>query len=189
MSSNPKRTVPRRGGEGARLHRSFCNKGKVVGTKWKWSHSVMSDSATPWSVAYQASLSIGFARQEYWSGLPFPSPGDVPDPGIEPGSPALQAEALPSEPLWALKKIRHLKLRNLVFSMYGKMQESGLTEVIPLMCTSDLWGQDLVFSQPEFHRAYYGEWMQSDGCWMAGVLSFLSPLRAHQLTICGGCNC
>ena len=41
---------------------------------------------------------LGFSRQEYWSGLPFPSPGDLPDPGIEPGSPALQAEALPSVP-------------------------------------------------------------------------------------------
>ena len=45
--------------------------------------------ATPWTVAYQAPLSMGFSRQEYWSGLPFPSPGDLPDPGIEPGSPAL----------------------------------------------------------------------------------------------------
>ena len=54
--------------------------------------------ATPWTVAYQAPLSMGFSRQECWSGLPFPSPGDLPDPGIEPGSPALQAEALPSEP-------------------------------------------------------------------------------------------
>ena len=45
--------------------------------------------ATPWTVAYQASLSMGFSRQEYWSGLPFPSPLDLPDPGIEPGSPAL----------------------------------------------------------------------------------------------------
>ena len=52
----------------------------------------------PWTAAYQASLSMGFSRQEYWSGLPFPSPGDLPDPGIEPRSPALQAEALPSEP-------------------------------------------------------------------------------------------
>ena len=42
---------------------------------------------------------MGFSRQEYWSGLPFPSPGDLPDPGIEPGSPALQADALPSEPI------------------------------------------------------------------------------------------
>ena len=45
--------------------------------------------ATPWTVAYQASLSMGFSRQEYWSGVPFPSPGDLPDPGIEPRSPAL----------------------------------------------------------------------------------------------------
>ena len=54
--------------------------------------------ATPWTVAYQASTSMGFSRQEYWSGLPFPSPGDLPDPGIEPGSPALEADALTSEP-------------------------------------------------------------------------------------------
>ena len=54
--------------------------------------------AIPWTVVYQASLSTGFSRQEYWSGLPFPSPGDLPDPGIEPRSPALQADALLSEP-------------------------------------------------------------------------------------------
>ena len=54
--------------------------------------------ATPWAVAYQAPLSMGFSRQERWNGLPFPSPGDLPDPGIEPGSPALGADALPSEP-------------------------------------------------------------------------------------------
>ena len=54
--------------------------------------------ATPWTVAYQAALSMGFSRQECWSGLPFPSPGDLPDPGIEPGSPTLQADALLSEP-------------------------------------------------------------------------------------------
>ena len=53
---------------------------------------------TPWTVAYQASLSMGFSRQEYWSGLPFPPPGDLPDPGIEPGSPTLEADALTSEP-------------------------------------------------------------------------------------------
>ena len=54
--------------------------------------------ATPWTVAHQALLSMEFSRQEYWSGMPFPSPGDLPNPGIEPGSPALQADALPSEP-------------------------------------------------------------------------------------------
>ena len=53
--------------------------------------------ATPWTVAYQASPSMGFSRQEYWSGLPFPSLADLPDPVIKPGSPALQADALPSE--------------------------------------------------------------------------------------------
>ena len=54
--------------------------------------------ATPWTVAYQASPSMGFSRQEYWSGLPFPSPGDLPNLGIEPGSPSLEADALTSEP-------------------------------------------------------------------------------------------
>ena len=54
--------------------------------------------ATPWTVAYQAPLSMEFSRQVYWSGFPFPSPGDLPDPGIEPGSPASQADTLPSEP-------------------------------------------------------------------------------------------
>ena len=54
--------------------------------------------ATPWTAASQAPLSMGFSRQEYWSGLPFPSPGDLPDSGIEPGSPALKVDALPSKP-------------------------------------------------------------------------------------------
>ena len=54
---------------------------------------------TPWTIAYQSPRSMEFSRQEYWSGLPFSSPGDLPDPGIEPGSPTLQADALPSEPL------------------------------------------------------------------------------------------
>ena len=55
--------------------------------------------ATVWTVGHQAPLSMGFSRQEYWSALPFPSPEDLPDPGIEPRSPALQADALPSEPI------------------------------------------------------------------------------------------
>ena len=54
--------------------------------------------ATPWTAAHQAPPSVGFFRQEYWNGLPFPSPGDLPDPGIKPRSPALQADALTSEP-------------------------------------------------------------------------------------------
>ena len=62
------------------------------------SHSVM--FVTPWTVAHQAPLFMGFSRQEYWSGLPCPPPGDLPNPGIKPGSSALQADSLPSEPPW-----------------------------------------------------------------------------------------
>ena len=68
--------------------------GKIV----KVSYSVMSKPANPWTVDRQAPLSMEFSRQEYWSGVPFPSPKDVPDPGIEPGSPALQGDSLLSEP-------------------------------------------------------------------------------------------
>ena len=53
--------------------------------------------ATPWTVARQAPLSMGFSRQAYWSGVPFPSPGDLPNLRIEPGSPAVQADDLPTE--------------------------------------------------------------------------------------------
>ena len=65
----------------------------------KVSPSVVSDSLRPHGlVALQAPLSMGFSRQEYWSGWPFPSPGELPNPGIEPRSPALQMDSLPAEP-------------------------------------------------------------------------------------------
>ena len=64
----------------------------------------MSDSVTLWTVDYNAPPSMGFSRQEYWSVLPFPSPGDLPDPGIEPRSPLLQVDTLPSEPPGMLRK-------------------------------------------------------------------------------------
>ena len=65
------------------------------GTFYKIAKSCLT-LATPWMVACQAPPSMGFSRQEYWSGLPFPSAGDLSDPGIEPGSPALQADNLPT---------------------------------------------------------------------------------------------
>ena len=74
--------------------------------------------ATPWTVAYQSPQSMEFSRQEYWSGLPFPSPGDLPDPGIKPESPTLQADALPSEPpgkSLTLKKITDKYIRTKQF--------------------------------------------------------------------------
>ena len=61
--------------------------------------SAVSNSVISWTLAHQAPLSMGFSRQEYWSGLPFPPPGDLPNPGIEPTSPvspALQADSLPA---------------------------------------------------------------------------------------------
>ena len=66
---------------------------------------------TPWTVAYHAPPSVGFSRQEYWSGLPFPSLGDLPNTGIEPGSPALQADALPSEPPGKLYEQQQIALQ------------------------------------------------------------------------------
>ena len=63
--------------------------------------------AIPWTVAYQAPWSMGFSRQEYWSGLPFPSPGDLLNLGIEPGSPALQTDALLSENYRTIALISH----------------------------------------------------------------------------------
>ena len=80
--------------------------------------SIASVSATPWTVARQAPLCLEFSRQEYWSGLPFSSPADLPDPGIEPGSPALQAGSLPSEPPGKPKSRKPEYLR--VVSSQGK---------------------------------------------------------------------
>ena len=74
----------------------------IILWKWKWncwSLSCIQLFVTPWTVAHQVPRSMESSRQEYWSGLPFPSPGDLPDPGIETGAPALQEDTLPSEPL------------------------------------------------------------------------------------------
>ena len=75
------------------------------GIYWEVKHTIEVKSlsrvqlfVTPWTVAYQAPPSMGFSRQEYWSGLPCPPTGDLPNPGIQPRSPALQADALTSEP-------------------------------------------------------------------------------------------
>ena len=72
--------------------------------------------ATPWTIACQAPPSMGFSRQEYWSGLLFPSPGDLPDPGIEPRSPALQADYLPAE------------------SSFTSVQFSSVSQSYPTLC-------------------------------------------------------
>ena len=75
----------------------------------------------PGTVTHQAPLSMGFSRQEFWGGLPVPSPGDLPDPGSEPGSPTLQADSLPSEPPGKPTKGRdiHFFRADVVASLHG----------------------------------------------------------------------
>ena len=81
-------------------YRGFSEKLKIPHVCGVLSHfSCVQLLATPWTVAHQAPLSMGFPRQEYWSGLPFPSPGDLPEPGIKPVSPALTGGFFTTEPL------------------------------------------------------------------------------------------
>ena len=88
--------------------------------------------ATPWTVAHQAPPSMGFTRQEYWSGLPFLSPGNLPNPGIEPRSLTLQADALTSEPPGKWYKWRHLlSVENL--KSIGKIVEKKICDLISLL--------------------------------------------------------
>ena len=81
--------------------------------------------ATPWTVVCQSPPSMGFPRQEYWSGLPFPSPGDLPNPGIKPGSPTLQVDSLLSE---TPVDMSLSKLQEIVKDKGGGHKESDTTE-------------------------------------------------------------
>ena len=105
----PQRISPAQGLNLSLLHcrQILCclsHQGSPIWPAWKWKKvkvkllSRLQLFETPWTVAHQVPLSMGFSRQEYWSGLPFPSPGDLPNPRVEPGSPALQADSLLSEP-------------------------------------------------------------------------------------------
>ena len=84
--------------------------------------------ATPWTIALQAPLSMGFPRQKYWNGLPFPSPGDLPDPGIKPRSLAMQVDSLLSEPLG--------KPRNLPLDPSSILHSLGLLLDLSLLTVS-----------------------------------------------------
>ena len=88
--------------------------------------------ATPWTVAHQAPLSMAFSRQEYWNGLPFPSPGDIADPGIKPRFPTLQADALP------LSHQGRYKRRSLLWGLGG-------------LCGGSVTGKDAT-KHPTMHR-------------------------------------
>ena len=91
---------------------------------------------TPWTVASQAPLSMEFSRQEYWSGLPFSSPGDLPNPGIEPRLPALQAESLPSEPPGKPNKLLTDSLT--YFSVYISVLRSCFSCYLEVLPTSQI---------------------------------------------------
>ena len=101
--------------------------------------------AIPWTVVYQASLSMGFSRQEYWSGLPFPSPGDLPDPGIEPMSPALQADALPSDPFFTSEPPGMLPL---VVRIRQSMHLRKIPWLAPPVVASD-WSPTMFTQKPD----------------------------------------
>ena len=141
---------------------------------------------TPWTVASQVPLSMDFSRQEYWNRLPFPSPEDHLDPGIEPRSPTLQADCLLFE---SRGKPWYPKLRNLALfyvwedARVWKMQESGLPEIIPFLYIAAALGQ---------YPVYFTSWaplgLTTESGWtlMAvrqQIFSFLSTLRAHQLIL------
>ena len=89
---------------------------------------------TPWTVAHQAPLSMEFSRQEYWSGLPVPSPGDLPDPGIKPRSPALQADSLPSEP-----QGKPIILPTIPYCSSGNNLDLQSINNLPCLYLLDLW--------------------------------------------------
>ena len=116
---------------------------------------------TSWTVAYQVPPSMGFSRQEYWSGLPFPSPGDLPDPGTEPGSPALRVDALPSES-------QHIKKQRYYFANKGpSSQSSGFS-------SSHVWMWELDHKE---------SWGLKKWCFQIGVLekTLESPLDCKEI--------
>ena len=96
---------------------------------------------TPWTVAHQAPLSMGFSRLECWSGWPCPPPGDLPNPGIEPGSPTLQADSLPSEPPgkpWLLSKFVGYRNACSPIPSPGDFSDSGIEPGSPALQADSL---------------------------------------------------
>ena len=100
----------------------------------------MSDSlATPWTVAHQGPLSVGFLRQDYWSGLPFPSLEDLPDLGIEPESPALQADSLLMSHWRSPSLKRNMYKTETIISSYCIGLLWGINEIIHVKCLALFW--------------------------------------------------
>ena len=103
---------------------------------------------TPWTIAHQAPLSMGFSRQEFWSGLPFPPRGDLPHPGINLGSPVLQVDSLLSEPLG--KPQVALVVKNLLANT-GRCKKCGFDSWVGKLPWRKAWQPTPVFLPGEFH--------------------------------------
>ena len=126
---------------------------------------------TPWTVAYQASPSMGFSRQEHWSGLPFLSPGDLPDPGIEPGSPALEADALTSEPPGFLY----------LACLWGSWIIKQRSAFIPFYCERVFWYMDIPHFVVCIHYQLMDTWIISS----LGLLWLRLLWRFPFMSLCG----
>ena len=115
---------------------------------------------TPWTVAHQAPLSVEFSRQEYWSGLPFPSPGDLYDPGTEHGSPTLQADSLltelPGNPLLCRRTITTLSLKKKIReSSFLRSPECETLKTEPLQISSIIRTETFIEDQLSLTPALY----------------------------------
>ena len=155
---------------------------------------------TPWTVAYQAPPSMGFSRQEYWSGLPFPSPGDLPDPGIEPRSPAFQADAGRPVNLWATQTHR-LYIYELIYNIKKKRFRFWFWFWNQLFVTWDLfldshqanWSSVLSFfsgspviAQPELSRSVWVSAHQGHSATQETPCMVNSPLLSSDIIGKGG---
>ena len=126
---------------------------------------------TPWTVAHQASLSMGFSRQEYWSGLPFPPGGDLPNPGIEPMSPASQAVSLPAEPSGRLPWLN-------ILTSCPASGTSGIAFTLTKAC---LHRQETSHRQPSL----IGVKLLAKGIWTGLALGWLNT-QLHPITTSQG---
>ena len=145
---------------------------------------------TPWTVAHRAPPSMGFSRQEYCSGLPFPSPGDLPDPGIEPRSPALEADTLTSEPPGkppleaVLVGINYLVFRKELI-IEGSLPIPPYTQHHLLWMQTSLWyvcGGSFRLAHDPFHSTrFYSIHFSSPVtiCFKSGIFSLLLSRESH----------
>ena len=141
---------------------------------------------TSWTVARQAALSVGFSRQEYWSGLPFPPTGDLPDPGIKPRFPALQADSLPCEPAGKRKEsTKHLYaeapgseecLDLILSSKCGPKWMQSLPSWV-VTAVMFVWSENVLKWYPCDHSAWWRLWIPLYGPFLSSEKCFQKAFR------------